>query len=298
MEKKDVTKSGAKKTPVTVTRGSGNQFLSQKLHWIEGTFKKGNMVSLPEILPSKFVETRAFNGYTVGSLFEDGRILMTNPERPEMGAHLLWVGDACDNCPIDPKNLVNHLLNAKFAFTRLDMAIDCIGFNLRPEKATHEIENGRCKTRAKKAPRQDDALETGYTQYVGKKTSEIFLKLYDKAAEMGTNEDHTRIELTARHARADHAARQIVSGVDFRQMVVAFANFPDWREWQAIMDVVPVKLPAERKETNTERWLLDACAPALARVIFFASNTEFYEKFKDAVMTNLEDLSNGRRTVH
>jgi len=287
-----------KMTPVPVTRGSGNQSLSQKLHWIEGTFKKGNMVSLPKSLPSKFVETRAFNGYTVGSLYEDGRILMTNPGRPEMGAHLLWTGDVCDNCPIDPKNLVHHLLSAKFAFTRLDMAIDIIGFNLRPEQATEEIENGRCKTRAKKAPRQDDSLEPGYTQYVGKKTSEIFLKLYDKAAEMGTDEDHCRVELTARHARADHAARQIVSGVDFRQMVVAFADFPDWREWKDIMDVDPVKLPSERHETNTERWLLGQCAPALARVIYFASNTEFYEKFKDAVIINLEQLSNGERTVH
>lgn len=292
------TKTPDKMTPVPVTRGSGNQLLSQKLHWIEGTFKKGNEVSLPEILPSKFVETRAFNGYTVGSLYKDGRVLMTNPARPEMGAHLQWSGDACDNCPVDSKNLVNHLLNAKFAFTRLDMAIDVIGFNLRPEDATSEIENGRCETRAKSAIRTNDVSSEGYTQYVGKKTSEIFCKLYNKAAEMGTDEDHCRIELTARHSRADHAARQIVSGVDFRQMVVAFVNFPEWREWQEIMDVIPVKLPAERNETNTERWLLGACAPALARVIYFASNTEFYEKFKDAVMVNLEQLSNGEKTVH
>lgn len=287
-----------KKTPVTVTRGSGNQFLSQKLHWIEGTFKKGNEVSLPQTLPLKFVETRAYNGYTVGSLYEDGRILMTNPERPEMGAHLLWQGQACDDCPIDHKTLINHLREAKFSFSRLDMAVDVIGFNLRPERATEEIDAKRCKTRAKCAPRQDDALQSGYTQYVGKKTSEIFLKLYDKAAEMGVNEDHCRIELTARQSRADQAAWQIVSGVDFRQMVVAFADFPAWREWKEIMDVIPVKLPAERHETATEQWLLGACAPALARVIYFASNTEFYEKFKDEVMQCLVEFSNGRRTVH
>jgi len=291
-------KTGEQKTPVTVTRGSGNPILSQKLHWIEGTFKKGNEVSLPETLPSKFVETRAFNGYTVGSLYEDGRILMTNPERPEMGAHLLWQGHACDDCPIDHKTLIKHLVDANFSFSQLDMAIDAINFNLRPQQATEEIANGRCKSRAKLHPRNDDPLDPGYTQYVGKKKSEIFLKLYDKAAEMGTNEDHTRIELTARHARADRAARQIVHGVDFRQMVVAYADFPAWREWKAIMDVVPVKLPAERKETNTEQWLLGACAPALARVIYFASNTEFYEKFKDEVMQCLVEFSNGRRTVH
>lgn len=291
-------KTGTEKTPVTVTRGSGNQFLSQKLHWIEGTFKKGNEVSLPETLPSKFVETRAFNGYTVGSLYEDGRVLMTNPERPEMGAHLRWAGQACDACPMDHVELIKHLQGANFSFTRLDMAIDCINCNLRPQQATKEINLGRCKTRAKKAPRRDDAIDPGYTQYVGMETSEIFLKLYDKAQEMGIDGDHTRVELTARHARADKAAWQIVHGTDFRAMVVAFADFPNWREWKAIMDIPAVKLPSERHETSTERWLLGACAPALARVIFFASNTEFYEKFKDAVMMNLEELSNGRRTVH
>jgi len=290
--------AGTKKTPVTVTRGSGNPILSQKLHWIEGTFKKGNEVSLPESLPSKFVETRAFNGYTVGSLYEDGRILMTNPERPEMGAHLLWQGQACDDCPIDHQSLLKHLLNAKFSFSQLDMAIDCINCNLRPQQATEEIRLGRCKSRAKKHPRNDDPLDPGYTQYVGRKASEIFLKLYDKAAEMGVDGDHTRVELTARHARADKAAWQIVHGTDFRQMVVAFANFPNWREWQEIMDVVPVKLPSERHETATEQWLLGACAPALARVIYFASNTEFYEKFKDEVMECLVEFSEGRRTVH
>lgn len=285
-------------TPVPVTRGSGNQILSQKLHWIEGTFRGRTPVSIPETLPSKFVETRAFNGYTVGSLYEDGRILMTNPGRPEMGVHLLWNGQACDDCPIDQKELVNHLREAKFSFTRIDMAIDAINFNLKPSRATEELENDRCKTRAKLSPRMDDPRQIGYTQYVGRKTSEIFLKLYDKAAEMGTDADHTRIELTVRQARADHAAGQIVSGVDYRSLVVSFADFPLWREWKDVMDAVPVKLPTERKETNTERWLLDACAPALARVIYFASNTDFYERFKDAVMTNLEQLSTGERTVH
>ena len=290
--------AGLKKTPVPVTRGSGNPILSQKLHWIEGTFKDRNVVSLPETLPSKFVETRAFGGYTVGSLYEDGRILLTNPERPDMGTHLVWQGDACDKCPIDHKSLINHLIGAKFSFSRLDMAIDCINCNLRPQQATKELANDRCKTRAKKSPRRDDPRDPGYTQYVGKKTSEIFLKLYDKAQEMGIDGDHTRIELTVKHARADRAARQIVSDTDFRAMVVAYADFPQWREWKAIMDIPAVKLPSIRTETNTEQWLLGACAPALARVIYFASSTEFYEKFKDEVMQCLVEFSNGIRTVH
>lgn len=285
-------------TPVPVTRGSGNPVLSQTIHWLEGTFRKGTTVSIPETLPRKFVETRAKNGYTVGSLYEDGRILMTNPERPEMGAHLLWTGGACDACPMAHKELIEHLDNAGFSFTRIDMAIDAYNFNLRPQQATEEIRNGQCKTRAKLCPTFSDPRDPGYTQSVGKYSSEISLKLYDKAVEQGVFADYTRVELTVRQKRAQHAARQIVSGTDYRAMVVSFVDFPEWSEWKQVMDAVPVKLPSERKETNTERWLLDACAPALARVIYFAANTEFYERFKDAVMTNLEQLSNGVRTVH
>lgn len=285
-------------TPVPVIRGSGNPVLSQKLHWLEGTFKKGIEVSLPESLPQKFAETRGMNGYTVGSLYEDGRLLFTNPERPDMGVHLLWRGQACDDCPMDQKDLVNHLREAKFSFTRIDMAVDAMNFNLRPQRATKELELGRCKTRAKLSPTNSDPRDPGYTQRIGTLSSEISLKLYDKAEEMGIDADWTRIELTVRHARADHAARQIVSGTDYRAMVVAFADFPEWSEWKQIMDAVPVKLPSERKETNTERWLLDACAPALARVIYFASNTDFYERFKDAVMEHLVMLSSGEKTVH
>src|SRR3990172_7989601 len=67
--------------------------------------------------------------HVVGSLYGDGRILMTNPERPEMGVHILWRGQACDDCPMDQKDLVNHLVKAKFSFSRIDLAVDAINFN-------------------------------------------------------------------------------------------------------------------------------------------------------------------------
>lgn len=287
-----------KMTPVPVLRGSGNPILSQKLHWIEGTFKRGVPVSIPTSLPQKYVETRGMNGYTVGSLYEDGRILLTNPERPDMGVHLLWQGQACDNCPMDQKWLIKHLLEANFSFTRLDITVDAINCNLRPQRATEELAAGRVKTRAKLSPRKDDPRDPGYTQSIGKLSSEISCKLYDKAQEMGIPGDHTRIELTVRQKRAQHAARQIVRGTDYRAMVVSFVEFPEWSEWQQIMDIVPVELPSERKETNTERWLLDTCAPALARAVYLSPRIDLYERFKEAFGIALEQLLNGTKTIH
>ncbi len=194
------------------------------------------------------------------------------PARPEMGAHLLWAGDACDDCPMAHSDLISHLLDAQFSFTRIDMAIDAYNFNLRPQQATEEIRNGQCKSRAKKHDTHSDPLDPGYTQSIGRYSSEISCKLYDKAAERGVFADYCRVELTVRQKRAQHAAGQIVRGTDYRALVVSFVDFPEWSEWRQVMAASPVKLPSERAETNTERWLLDACAPALARVMYFEAD--------------------------
>lgn len=290
--------SAEKTAPVPVTRGLKPPILSQRLHWIEGTFKSRKPVDLPNSLSQNFVETKARNGYLVASLYEDGRRIDSHPGRPEMGNHITWSGTACDNCPIEPVDLVKHLHNAEFSFTRLDMAIDAKNFNLDPRRATKELELGNVKTRAIKSPTDSDPRDPGYTQYIGKFTSEIYLKLYDKAQEMGVDEDWTRIELTAKGRRANKAAWEIVRGTDFRGMVVSFADFTEWVEWRAIMEVPAVKLPKEQTIGNTEKWLLDSCAPALARTIFLAGNPDFYERFKAAVMIKLEQLYNNRQTVH
>lgn len=284
--------------PRPVTRGSGDRILTQKIDWLEGTFKGENFASLPQSLPHNFVETSGFHSYTYGERFEDGRLHLKNEARPEMGEHIIWSGEACDNCPVDIVSLVNHLISAKFSFTRIDLAIDAINFNLRPQRATKELKLDRCKTRAKKSDRNDDPRVEGYTQYIGRKASEIYLRIYDKAAEMGVDADHTRIELVVKGRRAEVAARQIVQSVDYRAMVRAYADFPSWRQWRTIMDVEPIKLPSHRKETATERWLLETCAPALARTVFLADNTGFYEQFINAFLAHLKQLSSGEKSVH
>lgn len=286
-----------KMTPVPVTRGSEHSFLSQTVDWIEGTFKSRLTVNLPSILSEKFVPCRAFNGYTVGSKYDDGRTHFQNPDRPEMGTHITWDGDACRNCPISPLELVKSLSDAKFSFTRIDLALDFINCNLDPSRATEEIENGRHKTRARECPYWGTAGGEGYTQYVGKKASEIYLRIYDKAAEMGVQQDHTRVELVVRHERANKAAGEIVGSADFRPLVLGFANFPEWDEWNRAMAVASIKLPAERKTSQTKIWLLRSAASALAKQMILDGDDDFYFKFLDQVQHVYRQLSNNVQTV-
>jgi len=287
-----------KMTPVTVTRGSETQIFSQRVDWIEGTFKRFTTVLLPPILSHKFVPCKAFNGYTVGSKYDDGRTHFQNPDRPEMGVHVKWDGAACGMCPIDPLNLVKSLIDAKFCFTRLDLALDFVNCNLDPLRATEELTDGKCKTRAREYPYWGTAGSDGYTQYIGKKTSEIYCRIYDKAAEMGIQQDHTRVELVVRHKRADKAAREIVRNPDFRGLVVSFANFPEWDEWIEALSVDPVKLPAERKTSGTKLWLLRSGASALAKQMILDGDDVFYFRFLDEVQTVYRQLSSNVQTVH
>ena len=287
-----------KTAPVTVTRGLNTGFFSQKVDWLEGTFKKGTPINLPPILSQNFVETKAFNGYTIASLYSDKRVLMSNCERPEMGQHIVWNGEACGLCPIAPEDLITYLSKVGFSFTRIDFAIDLINCNLNPSRSTQEIANGNVKTRAQQFPFWADAKGKGYTQYIGKKASEVYARIYDKAAEMGIEQDHTRVELVVRHGRANQAAFAVSNGSDFRGMVLSFVDFKEWSEWSKAMDVPEIKLPKEQKIGNTEKWLLDACAPALARTIFLNPEVGFFEKFTDEVTRQIEKLSENRQTVH
>jgi len=283
---------------VLVTRGLKQRILSQKVHWLEVTFKGENSTVLPSILQGKFSDARAFHGYTIGRLSEFGHQVWKNPERPDMGTHVVWTGDACDDSPTPVVTLIGQLLDSGARFTRIDLAIDAINFNLRPSRATKELNLGRVKTRAKTSRRTDDARLPGYTQYIGKKSSESYIRIYDKAAEMGIEQDHTRVELVVRHTKAQSAASAIVFGNDFRRLVVSIANFAEWSEWREAFQVAEVKLPTERKQTNTQKWLLEAVAPSLAREIVLSGNTLFYEMFKLAVSDHCIQMSNYRQTVH
>src|SRR5688572_10673513 len=154
------------------------------------------------------------------------------------------------------------------------------------------------KTRAKKFPAWYDPSGNGYTQYVGRKASEIYLRLYDKAAEMGKNEDWARVEIVIRGKRAARAAEQIIQDVDFRSLVRGYCDFTSWDNWNEIMHAEAIELPADRSSSNTLNWLFSSAAPSLAREMALSEEPEIiFLKFKDIVMQVYNEL-NSEQTVN
>lgn len=272
-----------KNPPPTSNTGVEKKSLSQNIDWLEVTFKSGQIVKFPDSLSSEGEECNGFHGYTTGFKYTDGRILMSNTSRPDMGQHVIWSGESLRKTPIPALELVSFMLSAGASITRIDLAVDCIGYSLMASRATEEIKNGNVKTRAQKFPTWHDPANPGYTQYIGTKSSEIFARIYDKAAEMGVVGDYTRVELSLKSKRAHGAARQIVDGASYSSLILGFVLFPEWKEWNDAMADFAITIPAEKKESATKQWLLKQCASSLAKCMLEDGDDEFYFKFVDEV---------------
>jgi len=275
--------SSKKNPPPTSNTGVEKKSLSQNIDWLEVTFKSGQLVKFPDSLSSEGEECNGFHGYTVGFKYTDGRILMSNPSRPDMGQHIIWSGESLRKTQMPALELVSFMLSAGASITRIDLAVDCIGYSLMASQATEEIKNGNIETRAQKFPVWHDPKNPGYTQYIGTKSSEIFVRIYDKAAEMGAKGDYTRVELSLKSKRAHGAARQIVDGTSFNALIQGYVRFPAWEAWNNAMADFAVTIPAEKKESATKKWLLKQCAASLAKCMLEDGDDEFYFKFVDEV---------------
>lgn len=261
--------------------------VSLSIDWIEGTYKHSEARRpIPLILTEESEECTAFHGYNLARKYRDGRVEMEHSGRYDMGLHIQWSGEALKNAIVGPMELVAYLSTTGFSFSRLDLAVDVRGWDFHPSAITEQIANGDYICRARKFPQWGDPKNPGYTQYVGKRPSEIYLCIYDKAAEMGIGSDHTRIELRTHKGRANTAAKAILRDNDFRKLVLGFVRFPKLEKWGEIMGADAVKIPAEKKISATKAWLLSQCAPALARILDEDEDDSFWFDFLKQIEVN------------
>jgi len=264
-----------KPDPLATNRGVRKE-VSASIDWISVTFKDNKKVSYPQELTREKVECKPFNGYNLAVRYSDGRVELNHTTRQEMGTHVVFSGLTLANMSISRESILSHLVEHGGTITRLDLAVDCKDCGLKPSDATERIKEGDCITLARKFPLWFDPTEKGYTQYIGKKSSTAFCRIYNKAAEMGADGDWTRVECSFGGDRAQMAARQCLRGEDYRALVRGFVDFSNWQEWEEIMSIPPVQTKHTRTLSNTKRWLLSSAAPSLARELYLDGDDAFY----------------------
>nr|CRY94988.1 hypothetical protein [uncultured prokaryote] len=202
--------------------------------------------------------------------------VMLSPPGHTMGVHIQLPGQAL--ALMNPLDTLHTVKAAQASVTRIDIAVDVRGVG-DPEDIYQALLLGLGGTKAQKFTLLTGT--TGKTCYVGSRMSEFYLRVYDKAAQMGIEGHWVRIELECKGRRAKWVAETVRAegyGV-IPSMIKRFVGCPNVGWYVDALSRVdaPTGRPQPKKMTDTRAWLLGTVAKTLARET--KENTEFLLEF-------------------
>ena len=234
-------------------------------------------------------------GYTNGVKFLDGRIELVNPSQPKMRIHVQYSGSALsygyENYNLNPFEII-ALEPANMRVRRIDVALDIKPGSIDIAALAKMTEEKHYISKATKSLYFRTLQEKGETLYVGAPTSNIRLRIYDKAAEQGLDGDWTRIELQVRGNQA-HALRNAIAAPGGGAAMIAptiraFCDYPESREYQQVIGNKSSELsPPQTSQTDTRAWLLTTVITALSREIARDETGKFTTKWQTALRLGL-----------
>jgi phage replication initiation protein len=182
-------------------------------------------------------------------------------------------------------------------FTRIDLAVDDFGANYFSTTDLEEIlKTGNYTSKFKhwrnECERTNTGTITGHTIYLGSRSSDIFLRVYDKKLEQNKKEDNNitsewiRWELEIKGTQAISLSRLIQKGVPLGELTVGILshylrliNLDNENKsrcstnlvWERfIAGISPLRLSVQRKETTIDdkkRWIRKQVAPTIAAIV-------------------------------
>lgn len=167
-----------------------NDFI--KLDWL--SFTVPNTVKSKDRLKNFFDNMTVVNlgygglGYTNSAVLGDGGRLYWNDERPEMGLHVRLSAATLVDVETAPIGMLMRIKDWGGQVTRMDLAFDDTSGWLDMDEMHMKILSGEVVTRWRRVTRIDGRKigkdeKMGDTINVGSRTSEAFLRIYDKLLE-------------------------------------------------------------------------------------------------------------------
>lgn len=283
-------------------------FINEANVFSEFGFDKENFTLLPYAHYGYKYEYK-LNGYDLRILF--GQV---NENCPAMGVHFSISGSSIGAFLQAFKLLYDleaysDLACIRFLFsrilekgqiTRLDCAIDDIGCNFFSfDDILFRVENRLFSTKFKSFRFEYESVfnaPTGKTLYFGKRTSQVFLRIYDKKLEQEKKEngfndgfcsDWLRWELELKDERATLFAQKLVNGESFGFLVFGVLNNyirfivrdnenisrcssdQIWLRFIENVGAVKLSVPIRDKTLKEKReWFSKQCASTLTAIVF------------------------------
>jgi len=224
--------------------------------------------------------------------------------RLDMGTHVQHSGQsllALQNLGVSPYDILRHDMRFGGKVSRIDLAIDVYDSGMSFDMLQDAMRG--IVTRAKTANSVRNQIGSGWTQYIGSRSSGAMLRIYDKAAEQGDDEnDIVRIELELKGPKARAVSVKIVEVMDsggtpdsvIRAEICSLCDFPEWQVWKRIMSgEMEEATKLGKKETDTKGWLLGTVAPTLAREML--RDDEFAKAFWLTIEQHIAESSKGQK---
>lgn len=239
-------------------------------------------------------------GYNAGILYESGAFLVWNTGREDMGVMLTLSGSALRWMYARGENwkaLLIKLKEMSARTSRIDLAIDIRNSSillsdmgeesLKPYKGKGRTPNYLPVGTQKK----------GWTVYVGARTSEKFLRIYDKSLEQKDGSvGWIRIELELKGMAAHAVGWEFPSMAECdcvgmaQGLMGAVADFKHEDYQFALRSrVVGFGIPKKPK-SDTLKWLTETVAKTLARQVAKTPDEPILEQFWDGVREELTRL--------
>lgn len=262
--------------------------LTITIDWLAGTFKEFNDAAETFIRTYASADdvqaTTPRNGYTYGQRDGYGVLLYWNSNDNRMGQHAVFGGTTLRNLlehkEISSLALLSAAIDAGMRISRLDLAKDATGQAFDGEAIYQSLKSRAGGGSTRNVSRIENNMG-GQTIYVGSRTSEKFIRIYDKAAETGDfTKQWWRFELETKGEFARLVASALASGEDAssvldttsQKMVGQFSGGP--LDKFTSSSVVPWGLPKIEKHTDREKWISDQVISAVARHYIDNPNSE------------------------
>jgi len=279
------------------------------IDWVAVTLKTNfpeEVITIIGLEPTNFIELpRGRYGYRKSLCFGNISILFDGQEN--MGCHLVMSGEGCrifeghfDESPW--LDLFTNLLELKANFTRLDIATDNIDGQLCFIKLKQAIINREIRTRFKKAgeqkeydlTRDTETANEGHTIRFGSRQSLVFIRFYDKAAQLSLHDLWNRAEIELKKERAQKAVEHLVAGLPIGRLFSSIVNTyltiisvddtnisrcplqPWWEQWLTTTEKIRLTTAKALKSIDEiMAHLLKQSAPSLAMIEQHLGQTKF-----------------------
>lgn len=266
------------------------------IDWLSFTMRQsdnGALFDIPYFVPGlDCKEATPHFGYRRAVQYECGLLIMYDGAAENMGAHYQYSGktlNALRASGVTIQEILAFHDDNRHKCTRCDLAIDIRNDGLFELELSAAIAAGKRHGTAKNISEVRSLTDQGRTVYVGSRSSDIFCRIYNKAAEQRVEGCWTRCEVEVKGKAAQLCADRVQAGGEGCVKALAEAELEkragfEFPGWTAMLQgqAVPLVVSSE-PTTRTKEWLLATCASSLAKYIVEHPEDGFYDVFKARV---------------